>query len=302
MSETRPPFKSGFVGLAGVPNAGKSTLMNRLIGQKVSITSKAPQTTRHRIAGILTDERMQAIFVDVPGILATEEKFNKRLVECARDSLCGCDIILHLRTAESHGRRNETRVIEMLGKIAVPVWEVWNKMDLGKPIPAAQREASSLQYKEIFFISAKTGRGLPGLLDAVAAALPEGPALYPEEDLSDRNLRFLCAELVREQIFRNLRQEVPYGVATLTEGWEEPDSGGSIHIEITIQTEREAHKGILIGAKGAMLKKIGTAARHEIEKLCGKRVFLDLRVRVRPKWRKNEQELKRFGLDWTDTS
>ena len=301
MSEQDANFKSGFVGLAGVPNAGKSTLMNRLVGQKVSITSKAPQTTRHRIAGILTNERMQAIFVDVPGILATQEKFNTRLVDCARDSLRGCDLILHMRTAESHGRANDTEVIETLRGIKVPVWQVWNKMDLGQPIPDSEREQRPLDYSQILFVSAKTGRGLPALLDAIAVALPEGPALYPEDDLSDRNLRFLCAELVREQIFRHLRQEVPYGVATLTEGWDEGDSGGLIHVEIVIQTERDTHKGMIIGSKGSMLKKIGTEARKEIESLCGRRVFLELRVRVRPKWRKSELELKRLGLDWSDT-
>lgn len=291
-------FRSGFVGLAGVPNVGKSTLLNRLIGQKVSITSRAPQTTRNRVCGILTDEKMQAIFVDVPGILATEEAFNLRLVQCARSALAGCDLILHLRSADTQNQENEEQVRKVLDRAGVPVWEVWNKIDLKKnrPDPAITENA----YAKSFEVSAKTGRGLDRMRAEIREALPPGPMLYPEGDLSDRDLRFLCAEFVREQLFRQLRQEVPYGIATWVDRWEERDDG-RIYMRVTIQTEREAHRRIILGAKGATIKAVGSAARREIERLCEAPVFLDLWVHIVPKWRSKPLELKRLGFDGFDT-
>lgn len=291
-------FRSGFIGLAGVPNVGKSTLLNRLIGQKIAITSRAPQTTRNRVCGILTDEKMQAIFVDVPGILATEEEFNLRLVQCARSALGGCDLILHLRSADTQNQEDEEQVRKVLDRAGVPVWEVWNKIDLkrDRKTNRAQASQSESSYSKSFEISAKTGMGLDRLREEIREALPLGPMLYPEGDLSDRDLRFLCAEFVREQLFRQLRQEVPYGIATWVDRWEERDDG-RIYMRVTIQTEREAHRRIILGAKGATIKAVGSAARREIERLCETKVFLDLWVHVVPKWRSKPMELKRLGFD-----
>lgn len=290
-----PEFKCGFVGMAGAPNAGKSTLVNRLVGQKVSITSRLPQTTRHRVCGIFTDETMQAVFVDLPGILAAESVFNETLVDCARESLRDADLVLHLRDPITAGGADDQRVIETLRGVRAPIWEVWNKTDLNKPIAPELLQNPALKYEAGYLISAKTGKGVDRLMEGIRERLPAGPAVYPVDDVSDRDLRFLAAEAVREKIFLYLRQEVPYGIATWTDTWEDRD-GRPAHVRVIIQTEREAHKSIIIGAKGASLKKIGTAARQDIEALVGGPVFLELHVQVKEKWRKDEQELIRLGL------
>lgn len=290
-----PPHRAGFVGLAGVPNVGKSTLLNRLVGQKVSIMSNRPQTTRHRVCGILTEPGFQAVFVDVPGIPADPGDFNRALVDCADVSLRGCDFILHVRDASTAGGPDDAGVVERLRTIGLPVWQIWNKIDRPKSIPQAELERAALDYERTFFVSARTGKGLGVLVRAIAARLPEGPALYPEDEASDRDLRFLCAEFVREKLFLFLRQEIPYGLATWTESFEETP-GRPPRILVEIQTEREAHKGIVIGKGGSMLKQVGTAARIQIEEMMGEPVYLELRVQVRPGWRSDPRELERLGL------
>jgi GTP-binding protein Era len=298
-SGTKPGFRSGFVGLAGAPNAGKSTLLNRLVGQKVAIVSRRPQTTRHRVGGIVTEPGFQLILVDTPGILATEDSFNRSLVAVAEESLKGCDLIVHLRSPDTAGGEDEQRVIDSLRAIGRPVIEVWNKMDLeGEQAPEI---ATGIDYAASFKISALTGMGIEKLKEELAARLPEGPLLYPEDDVSDRDLRFLAPEIVREKIFSLLKQEVPYGIATWTEEWEDRPEGKT-YVRVVIQTEREAHKQIIIGEGGAMIKKIGQMARPEIEELSGGSVFLDLWVKVKPKWRKDASELERLGLKPRDTS
>lgn len=294
MSE-HPERRCGLVGLAGAPNAGKSTLVNRLVGQKISITSRCPQTTRQRVCGILTEENSQVVFVDVPGILEPRDRFNQALVGCAADALAGCDLILHLRTAAQIGSEEEQQVVAILDRIGKPVWQVWNKIDLSKrftePAPAAGRYPVEGSYH----VSARVGTGTAALKRDLLARVPPGEFLYPEDDLSDRDLRFLCPELVREKLFEFLREEVPYGTAAYVEDWNEREDG-TLYLAVMIQTERESHKRMIVGAGGSMVKRIGTAARQEIEALTGSKVFLDLRVRVKAHWRKNQAELERLGL------
>lgn len=292
-------FRSGFVGLAGAPNAGKSTLLNRLVGQKVSIVSRRPQTTRHRICGIVTEGAMQMILVDVPGILATEERFNQTLVEIAETALRGCDAVIHLRSPDTAGSGDEERVVSILKTIRRPTLEVWNKMDLADERPPEM--PTGIEYAASVNVSALTGRGIDELKKTIEGLLPEGPMFYDPEDISDRDLRFLAAEIVREKVFKLLRQEVPYGIATWTEEWEDRPEGTAF-VRVVIQTEREAHKQIIIGENGSMIKKIGQTARPEIEELAGGPVFLELFVRVKPKWRKDPSELNRLGLKAGDTS
>ena len=294
-----PPRRVGFVGLAGVPNVDKSTLVNRLVGAKVSIVSDRPQTTRERVCGIYTDDRMQAVLVDVPGILEPADAFNEHLVEWAAFGLRHCDLILHLRDARRPPRGavtppEEEPVLAMLRRTNRPVWVVWNKIDRvpGNFFPA---EAPDFNYQRAFGIAARTGRGLPLLLDAIADALPEGPLLYEPDQVSDRDLRFMASEMVREKLFRYLGQEIAYATATQTEIFDENRPGKPL-IRVLIITEREAHKSIIIGKGGAMLKKIGENARKDIERLYGQPVFLQLWVKVRPKWRRSEAQLGQLGL------
>lgn len=284
----------GYIGLAGAPNVGKSTLVNRLVGQKISIVSDRPQTTRERLCGILTDDRMQAIFVDIPGITDPKDKLGDVLLGWALYGLKNCDLVWHLRDARREASPDDPKVIEMIQEAGKPAWLLWNKIDRVKgwempPLP------DDLPYARQFAISGLRGDGIDEILDALAETLPPGPLLFEDDQVSDRDLRFLVAELVREQLFRNLGQEVPYGLATQTEVFEENPAGKTL-IRVVIYTEREAHKPIIIGKGGEMLKKIGARARAEIERLLDAPVFLELWVKVRPKWRSDEQQLTRFGL------
>lgn len=299
MSETPPsqhPRAVGFVGLAGRPNVGKSTLLNRLVGQKVSIVSDRPQTTREQICGIYTDERLQAVLVDVPGIIAAEtDPFNQSLMYTVAQSLSRCDLVLHLRDARRPDLAEDNAVAEMIQATGKPVWLVWNKVDAVKSTRPVAASLGELPYGKIFSISAKTGRGVDRLLEAVAETLPQGPLLYDPEQVSDRDLRFLAAELVREKLFRYLGQEIPYGTIAVTEQFEE-ERAGKAYLRITIVTDRQAHKPIIVGHRGAMLKKIGQLARHDIEQLLDREVYLELFVKVMPKWRRNPELLREFGL------
>lgn len=287
-------FRSGFVAVIGVPNAGKSTLINKLVGQKISIATRCAQTTRHRICGIWSEKGSQVVLVDTPGVIESPNRFNVALVEVAEAALEGCDLVIHLRDPELANSDNERRVIELLRNVRAPVWQVWNKIDrkLKKALPTPIDE---LEYEQTFFVSAKDGRRLDVLKDALVEKMPLGHPYYPLDDLSDRDLRFMAAELVREKLFIHLHQEIPYGVATWVETWEErPD--GLAFVRVTILTERKNHKGIIIGNGGQMLKKIGRDARKELEELLEQKVFLEIWVQVRPNWRKNPVELKRLGM------
>lgn len=296
-AEFQQATRAGFVGFAGAPNVGKSTLVNCLVGQKIAIVSSCPQTTRHRLRAIWTEANCQAVLVDVPGILETGEKFNLALVDCAQEGLRGSDLLLHVRTARSADSADEARTLEVLRSMKTRIWQVWNKADQAPP--AASELGPSNLYEKTFVISAKSGKGVGPLKQAIREALPEGPWLYPEDDLSDRDMRFLASERVREKLFLYLQKELPYSVATWTEAWEERP-GGKAFVRVIIQAERESHKRIIIGKGGEMLRKIGSAARREIEDIYGDSLFLELFVRVKPHWRRDDEELKRLGLTGGD--
>lgn len=296
-------FRSGFVAILGKPNAGKSTLMNALVGEKVAITSDKPQTTRDRIAGIFTTSRFQMVFLDTPGVLEPEDRFNEALVYRAADALQGVDVIYHLVDATDRQPPNE-RLQALLRKVprSTRRFLVVNKVDrrFGSPRgfaadkPYAPQGISTADYDEMFMISALKKQGLDTLIEATYRQLQPGPMYYDPEQVSDKDLRFLVAEIVREKVFRRTGAEIPYSVYTETEEYNERD--GKDFIRVVIYTERDSQKGILIGGGGRVLKDIGQDARRAIETLIGKPCYLELWVKVRKDWRKKEFDLNNFGF------
>jgi len=292
-------FKSGYVALIGAPNVGKSTLLNRFLEEKISITGPKPQTTRNRILGILTEPDCQIIFVDTPGIHRARDDFNKSLVETALITLNEADAICFLIEVPETDRNMNAFILENLGKIETPVVLVINKIDLlrfkNDLLPVIERYNKLRKFLAVVPISAATGEGVESLLGEILAVLPEGPLYYPEDYLTDQPERFLVAEMIREKIFHLLRQEVPYAVAVTVEKFAENAGGLRIDIEAAIHVERDSQKAILIGKKGQMLKEIGKQARQDIEKLLGRHVYLGLFVRVQKDWRKDRRALAEFG-------
>ena len=291
--------RSGFVALLGRPNVGKSTLLNRLLGAKIAIVTAKPQTTRDRIAGIHTSSRGQIVFLDSPGIHRPKKALNVHMVRTAERIAGEADVVVHLvdeRPIESGDE--ESMVRKILGRVSVPRLLVVNKVDrMGESAAVARREtlmASGL-YEKGFLLSAATGRGVEAFLAAVYELLPQGPAFYPEEDLTDLPMRFIAKEIIREKLFAALSEELPYSVAVVIEEYKEDPETGLIRIRAEICVERDSQKGIIIGRGGRMLKRIGTEARLELEKETGQRVYLDLFVKVEREWTRNETLLRRLG-------
>ena len=294
---TEQPFRSGFVAIVGRPNVGKSTLLNAILGEKIVITSDKPQTTRNRIQGIHTVPGGQIIFIDTPGVHRAQSRLNKALVETALDAMQGVDQILYLVEATARPAKEAELLREMLEGSTTPVSLVINKIDL---LPKEELLALMAQYaqlhpfREIVPVSARNNDGVERLVDLVLHGLPEGPAYFPEEMITDVAERFIAAEIVREKVFRFTHDEIPYSVAVEVESFKERDNG-VVAISATINVERDSQKGIIIGRKGEMLKRIGIEARREIERLLATKVFLELFVRVSPNWSDNPQKLKEFG-------
>lgn len=291
--------KSGFVALLGRPNVGKSTLLNRILGAKVAIVSRKPQTTRDRIAGILTDDRGQVVFLDSPGIHRARRALNEHMVATAARIAGEADIVVHVvDDRRGDGGEEESLVRGIVSQAAVPRVLVVNKADrMGADGSAARRAelmASGL-YKEGFAVSATRGSGVAELVSFLFGTLPEGPAFYPEDDLTDLPMRFIAKEVIREKLFQYLDAELPYSVAVAIEEYREDADKGLTRIRAEIVVERESQKGIVIGRGGSMLKMIGTAARLELEKETGERVYLDLFVKVEKDWSRNETKLRRLG-------
>lgn len=292
-------FKSGYVAIVGAPNVGKSTLLNKLLKQKISITAPKPQTTRNRIVGILTGSDHQIVLVDTPGIHKAEDEFNRGLVDTALSTLSEADAICFMIDLEGAGQRTNEFILENLRGIATPVILVINKVDAVSDkrllLPLMERFRERLDFKAIIPISALTGEGVDEVLNEVLALLPEGPKYYPDEYVTDQPERFFVAELVREKIFHLAHQEVPYAVAVVVDKFTEIAERGRIEIDATINVERDSQKAIIIGKGGQMLKEIGKQARMEIETFLGCRVFLSLFVRVQKNWRKDLRALAEFG-------
>ena len=293
-------FKSGFVTLIGRPNVGKSTLMNRLIGQKIAITSRKPQTTRNRIQTVYTCERGQIVFLDTPGIHKAKNKLGEYMVNVAQRTFQDADVILWLVEASDYIGAGEQHIAQQLKKTKLPVILVMNKVDkVEKKEIAGFIEAyrKILDFAEIVPVSALRSVNLDTLLDCIFKYLPYGPQFYDEDTVTDQPQRQIVAEMIREKALRCLEEEIPHGIAVTIEGMKERPEGGIVDIDATIICERDSHKGIIIGKQGAMLKKIGSQARTEIEKMLEEKVNLKLWVKVKKDWRDSDFLIKNFGYD-----
>ncbi|MFB3825728.1 MAG: GTPase Era [Bryobacteraceae bacterium] len=291
-------FRSGFVSILGRPNTGKSTLLNALVGSKVAIVADKPQTTRTAIQGVLTLPDAQVVFVDTPGIHKSDSLINRRMMETVRAELDERDLLLLMADASRGFGEEDRHAVDLVRKANIPTVLAVNKIDLVKDkrelLPVLDRYRELFDFAEYIPISATTRAGLDELKQAIVARLPEGPAYFPPDHVTDQPERFLGAELIRERILHETREEVPHSVAVLIDRWE--DLPHLSRVYATILVEREGQKGILIGSKGMMMKRIGTMAREQMESLLGRRFFLDLRVKVQPNWRENPAFLN--ALDW----
>ena len=295
--------KSGFVTLIGRPNVGKSTLMNKIIGQKIAITSNKPQTTRNRIQTVYTDERGQIIFLDTPGIHKAKNKLGDYMVNVAEKTLKEVDVILWLVEPSTFIGAGERHIIEQLKKVKTPVFLIINKVDtvnkedVLKFIDVYRKE---YDFMEIIPASAMKGNNVDTIIDMIYKYLPYGPAYYDEDTVTDQPVRQITAELIREKALKCLDDEIPHGIAVSIDRMNYRKDGSLVDIDATIICERESHKGIIIGKGGVMLKKIGSAARYEIERLVETKVNLKLWVKVKKEWRDSDFLLKKFGYDKKD--
>ena len=292
-------FRSGFVSLVGRPNTGKSTLLNALIGQKLAIVADKPQTTRTSIQGVLTLPReAQVIFVDTPGIHRADTALNKRMMDTVRAALEERDLLLFLADASQPFGEEDRRAVEIVNKTSTSVVLVLNKVDLVKDkgvlLPLIDHYKAAYEFTDYVPVSAVKGLGLDELRRVILEGLPEGPAYFPDDYVTDQPERFLAAELIREKVLHATRQEVPHSVAVAVDRWEQAPQITRIYA--TIRVERPGQKAIVIGSHGAGLKKIGTLARQEMERLFGIRIYLSLHVRVQPGWR--EKAIFLDALDW----
>ena len=289
-------YKSGFVTLIGRPNVGKSTLMNHLIGQKIAITSNKPQTTRNRIQTVLTTEEGQIIFVDTPGIHKAKNKLGEYMVNIAERSLNEVDVVLWLVEPSTFIGAGERHIIDQLKKVKPPVILVINKIAMGKKealLPAIDMYRKEYDFAEIVPVSARSGDNTDELVKVIMKYLPYGPQFYDEDTVTDQPERQIVAELIREKALHCLNEEIPHGIAVAIDRMKMERK--VMHIDATIICERDSHKGIIIGKQGAMLKKIGSTARYEIERLLDCRVNLKLWVKVQKNWRDSDYLMKNFG-------
>ncbi len=291
-------FKSGFIGIIGRPNVGKSTLLNAIIGERIAITTPKPQTTRNRIMAIKNIENGQLIFLDTPGIHKATTPLNQFMVTTATDTFRSADILLLLSDATSGVHRDDQLIIDSLRNIGLPVILLINKIDLIRKeniLPVIDQFRQLFSFTEIIPISAMTGDGIPVLIEQIWKLLPEGPRYFPEDMMTDLTERFIAAEIVREKIILLTHQEIPYTTAVVVDSFKEDEEKNLIRIQATINVSKDSQKGILIGKKGSMLKKIGTQARTDMEKFFASRIYLELFVRVRKDWTHDARMLREFG-------
>jgi GTPase len=290
-------YRAGFVSVAGRPNAGKSTLVNALVGEKVSITARQAQTTRTSIQGVLTTQQAQIVFIDTPGIHKSDTLFNKRMMDSVRGALQDRDLVIYVADASKAVTQEDEHAVSALSKSSATLL-VLNKIDKVTDkrllLPLIERYNGLFPFSEALPLAARTGEGLEILKHAIIKQLPAGPAFFPADYLTDQPARFMAGEIVRESILENLREEVPHATAILVDSWDE--TAKLVKIAATIHVERDGQKAILIGTKGQMLKKIGTAARLELERLLNRKVFLSLFVKVKPNWREDSSFLD--AVDW----
>ena len=293
-------YKSGFVTLIGRPNVGKSTLMNHLIGQKIAITSNKPQTTRNRIQTVYTSETGQIVFVDTPGIHKAKNKLGEYMINVAERTLQEVDVVLWLVEPTTFIGAGERHIAEQLQKVKTPVILIINKVDTVKKeeiLTAIDTYRKIYDFAEIIPVSALKGDNTQTILDMIFKYLPYGPQFYDEDTVTDQPQRQIVAELIREKALRSLDEEIPHGIAVSIEKMRERKGQKIIDIEATIICERDSHKGIIIGKQGAKLRKIGSAARREIENMMEEKVNLQLWVKVKKDWRDSDFMIKNFGYD-----
>jgi len=292
-------MKSGFVSILGRPNAGKSTLLNRLIGTKIAIVADKPQTTRTSIQGVLTLPEAQIVFLDTPGIHKADSLLNKRMMDTVRAALEERDLLLFLVDVKRKFGLEDRHAVDLVKKTGTPAMLVLNKVDLlgkdkGAVLPLIEQYRALYEFAEYIPISARSGAGVDELRKAVVDRLPEGPAYFSADHITDQPERFLAAEFIREKILQATREEIPHAVAVWVDSWE--DTPTLIRIYATIHVDRGGQKGIIIGAGGSMLKHIGTLAREEMERLFGRKIYLELHVKAKPGWREKPDFLA--ALDW----
>lgn len=291
-------FKSGFIGIIGKPNVGKSTLLNRLIGQKIAIATHKPQTTRNRITGIKNREDAQIIFIDTPGLHEAKSALAESMVRTARDVLSEADAVMLVLDAKSGIKKNDVAIIDSLKGVEVPVIAVINKIDAIRKeeiLPLIESLSRLYPFKEIVPVSAVKEYSLDRLEQVLAGYLPEGPKLFPDDMITDVTERFIAAEIIREKLTLLTHEEVPYAAAVVVDSFKEDEAKDLIRIQAVIQVEKESQKAIIIGKKGAMLKEIGREARLEMEKFFASRIFLELFVRARKDWTRTESMLEELG-------
>ena len=294
-------FKSGFVSLIGRPNVGKSTLLNRMVGEKIAIISNKPQTTRNNVLGIMTEDDVQIIFTDTPGIHAPATKLGEFMVKSAQTAMRDVDAVLFLVEPIDNVGRTEEKIIEDLKKSDCPVILVINKIDKIKReelLSIITKYTEKLDFCAVVPISAQKNDGIDLLKKELYALIPEGPMFYPEDMVTDQPERQIVAETIREKILRNLDKEVPHGIAI--EIMKMKDKGKTVEIIANIYCEKTSHKGILIGKNGEMMKKIGQLSREDMEKMLGKKVYLELWVKVKEDWRNRDSLIRNFGYDMNE--
>ncbi len=297
-SDTYEDFKSGYVAIVGAPNAGKSTLLNRLLGEKISITSKKPQTTRNRILGVVHQPNTQIVFIDTPGIFKAKDTLNLRIVDTALAAIDEADLILFVLDAAHPDPTSEYFLAKRLQKQERPVIVALNKIDQIQKtdlLAVIQKWSTEYYFEVIIPISATEGTQIESLLTAMQNMLPTGPPYFPEDALTDLSERFIAAEMIRETIFRLTGEEIPYATAVTVDTFKEEKKGKLVRIEATIHLERGSQKGIIIGKEGNKLKRIGIESRKKIERMLETKVFLKLFVRVQKNWRKDTRALRKFG-------
>ncbi len=291
-------MKSGFITIIGRPNVGKSTLMNHMIGQKIAIMSDKPQTTRNRIQTIITDERGQIVFIDTPGIHVSKNKLGKYMNNAAETTLNEVDGVLWLVEPDKKVGKGDSYIIERLKNVTSPVILVINKIDTlskGEILEVIDTYKDKHEFVDIVPISAKDGENTEVLMDRIFNLLEEGPQYYPEDMVTDQPERQIVAELIREKVLHLMKQEIPHGVAVVIDSMKQRGKQSLVDIDATIVVEKDSHKGMVIGKQGAMLKKIGSLARRDIENLLGSRVNLKIWVRIKKDWRDSDFLLKNYG-------